>query len=166
MRRLFYLLVGVITLCLTISLSPPVVALTDLPTNVALEAASVSNVPVKVPTQIPGDRQFEAIVGSTWETEGYSISIVDADQSCQAECGIGSIKGEPVANLTGTIQSQNSTAEEIIIATTQQAFYVPPEPNFEFSSHRVIWEEGDYRYEFLLYHGTKEQVINMANSAF
>ena len=106
-------------------------------------AATMTAIPVRAPAYIPTDRMFQTSAHAT--RDGGYLLLMRVSDPCDADCGIGEIRGEPIANLNWTIQSRYPMAQPITLITGQPAFYVALEPDAEYSLTRVIWDEGNKR---------------------
>ncbi|MEM6353479.1 MAG: hypothetical protein AAF766_22235 [Cyanobacteria bacterium P01_D01_bin.14] len=163
-RRLKHLIIGcaIALWIISVGLHLPVRA-TDDYYAAAQEASTLTTVPVRVPAYIPTDRMFQTSAHAT--RDGGYLLLMRVPEPCDTDCGIGEIRGEPISNLNWTIQSRYPTAQPITLITGQPAFYVPPELDAEYSLTRIVWDEGDTRYEVAIYFASADDILTMANSA-
>ncbi|MBE9009135.1 hypothetical protein IQ250_02825 [Pseudanabaenaceae cyanobacterium LEGE 13415] len=132
-----------------------------LPVNQVTQALQRVRVPLLIPERLPFSGEDKIYWQTTVEPKGYSIAFVYEPDCKGTYCYLGSFSAEQGGNIERG--SNGELVEGVTLAKGKKAQY----RLFRGAYHTAFlsWKERGVLYKVTIKNGSKEQVIQIANSA-
>ena len=164
MRSSFFSLIALPVMGLAMSLSiatlmvRPAFADVGLPVDEVVQALRRVRVPLLVPERLPFSGEDKIYWQTSTTPKGYSIEFVYKPDCQGTYCYLGSFKGEQDGSF-----DQSNDSEGVTLAKGKKAQYSLFRGAY-YTAY-LSWKERGVLYTVTIKNGTKEKVIQIANSA-
>lgn len=149
-----------------------------------LQQVDSANVPLQLPVSVPNESPFRKILTdtplyavATTDPQGYLI-VLGYSSTCDGgnSCRLGTIRGfSKTASTPLERQYQDDTsnssrvspelAGEVLLTGGHRGWFSPWSCSINCSDAVVAWDDESYRYAVSIKMGSRDQLIEMANSA-